>query len=594
MPEDTATEKRHRSHGGVLVLLCLVAICVYGCVVRSLHLFNNSYHYVLSPDSHFFHWQAERLVSHIAIPMRLHSGLTYPLVYSAKAIDFIFDVPSVEALKWAGCLIPLLLSVITTVVLYVAISRMYSRCVALLSAFTWAAAGPAVFYQASGYLDRDGLSIVLVTVGVFAFYFSPDWRLRVLNVKMGWLLGVLSVLVIEVLLYIEWVWLAPLILLAVLVGVLVTEVAVEAFRGFWRLVMATEADLDVVSLAKDWLQLIVAASKRSNWRGLALILCLNLALAAIEPGLENLYRGLLAWAPSVARGTTSVAELGGISPNDLLGYRLFIFPALFGLYIAVKNGRRADTLLLGWFVCLFSVGLVSRRLFIYAAPSVCVFSGLALARLVDSKGLRFSAAVVYEALWFRSKMFIRYAGVAIGVIILCLCIVVSPPQAYNLPSGAFVAAGSDWVAAMTWLKENVPEEAVVVAHWNYGYWILDLAQRRPLVDNGLYGWDEERNHDVGLIYCATDPAEAAGMMQKYQADFVVFSTLDRAILPGITLDALGQSYGDGNSIPTKMRDSLYARSLSGVFVSGNGFRRVYPAATVGSPTIVILSFESNG
>jgi dolichyl-diphosphooligosaccharide--protein glycosyltransferase len=48
---------------------------------------------------------------------------------------------------------------------------------------------------------------------------------------------------------------------------------------------------------------------------------------------------------------------------------------------------------------------------------------------------------------------------------------------------------NDWPHAMQWLKENTPEDAVIAAWWDYGYWISTLGERKTLADNStLINW----------------------------------------------------------------------------------------------------------
>ena len=124
--------------------------------------------------------------------------------------------------------------------------------------------------------------------------------------------------------------------------------------------------------------------------------------------------------------------------------------------------------------------------------------------------------------------------------------------------------------------------------WDYGYWILDMAERRPVVDNGYYGWDEERLEDVGRAYCTADPAEAADIMEAYGADYLVFSRWEVEILPAISRYGEGEALGDGLSVPGELRDSLYYQALYEGFQGGGGLRRVYPASDVEEPGVVVL------
>jgi dolichyl-diphosphooligosaccharide--protein glycosyltransferase len=41
----------------------------------------------------------------------------------------------------------------------------------------------------------------------------------------------------------------------------------------------------------------------------------------------------------------------------------------------------------------------------------------------------------------------------------------------------------DWREALAWIKDNTPEDAVVIAWWDYGYWITVMGNRTTLADN---------------------------------------------------------------------------------------------------------------
>ncbi len=340
--------------------------------------------------------------------------------------------------------------------------------------------------------------------------------------------------------------------------------------------MMMKSDADIVQTGIDWLRLMPSTLWRSDWRSLSIIILLNFVALAISPGLSVAYNLFIDISLSSVTGAASVQELGGMSLGDLLGYQLFIIPALIGLYVALKNGRRADCLLLGWFACLFILGLFARRFLLFAAPSICVLAGIGFGYLLDLRRIDFSRAKFASALSFDTKLLGRYAMFGLGVVLLLLSVSISIPSSCNIGSSGLLAVNNDWEAGLAWLKDNTPQDAVVLSHWNYGYFILDLGDRRLVVDNGYYGWDEERNRDVSTVYCTTDVSEAVRVMQKYGADYVVMSTLEYALLPGMTEEALGESYGNGTSIPREMKRSVYARALSGELISEGGLTRVYP------------------
>jgi len=53
----------------------------------------------------------------------------------------------------------------------------------------------------------------------------------------------------------------------------------------------------------------------------------------------------------------------------------------------------------------------------------------------------------------------------------------------------FDLSTNDWPDAMRWVKENTPNDAVIAAWWDYGYWISALGERKTLADNAtLLDW----------------------------------------------------------------------------------------------------------
>jgi len=239
---------------------------------------------------------------------------------------------------------------------------------------------------------------------------------------------------------------------------------------------------------------------------------------------------------------------------------------LLGLYVALKFHRPADIFCLSWLVALFVLSLFARRVILYVTPAAAILSGLALAAFFD----------------FRyTRRLERNIQKVVAVIILAILIALSP-LSYSLGSDPRMAPNNNWYDALIYLRENTPPGAVIMSWWDYGYWILDVAERTPVVDNGLYGHGTESDHDVGRAYCATQPSEAIQIMQKYGASYLVFSKIEVNILPTITYLATGRPY-DASSLP---REFLYYRSLWGDFQSEAGLKVVHQ-----NPEVVILGLE---
>jgi asparagine N-glycosylation enzyme membrane subunit Stt3 len=575
-----------------IIVLALIFIAIYAFLIRCLHLLNPHYYYIISPDSYFFHWMAElvqsgQTVDHTflghTVPTIWHTGITYPLAYTAKAMSFVFGMSPVDALTFVSKFLPPTLAVISIVVIYLAVTRIYNQRVALFSAFTWATLLQACFVQGAGYLDRDGLSMLLIIMGAFIFYLSRSWHWKIGHLDLGWVPGGLSVVAIEALLIWEWEWIGPVLLLAILTAFFVVEVLGRFYRHIAASLTKTK---DLSTRARQWLVSIVTAIRESNWRPFLLIIGLSALVGGINPGFPYMYRlstAIVREALSPTAGGVPVQEMQGIGLGDLLGYGFIIIPLVIGLCITLINHRRADLFCLSWFACLFLLGFFARRVFLYTASAACIISGLGLAFVWDFPMPRLFSRYIERDVFRYMKM-----G-AVGILVLLLFL--TSFAAYWLPSGRGMAPNNNWQDALAYLRTETPNEAVVMSWWDYGYWILDLAERRPVVDNGFYAYDQERLEDVGLAYCTKDASEAVQVMQKYGADYLIFSETEIRILPTITRFGLGEAYGDGHSIPPELEGSLYERALSGDFQSESGLKRVYPGPEVENPEVVILGLE---
>ncbi len=93
----------------------------------------------------------------------------------------------------------------------------------------------------------------------------------------------------------------------------------------------------------------------------------------------------------------------------------------------------------------------------------------------------------------------------------------APPTILNGGSNYNIAT-TDWLDAMQWLKENTPEDAVVAAWWDYGYWITTLGERRSIADNAtLIDWRIEQTAKAFL----STPDEGWKILQEMDADYVL-------------------------------------------------------------------------
>jgi asparagine N-glycosylation enzyme membrane subunit Stt3 len=583
-----------------LPLLLLALLGALALTLRCLHLLKGGHYYILSMDSYYFHRIAELIASGQSyyyptqarvLPYLLESGLAYPLGLLARLITLVSNASTSEALTLVGKGLPPAIAVANLVLIYTLASRMYGRFVGLLSAFAWAIMATAVSIGAAGYLDRDGLSILLITTAVTVLYLMRGMRLVRRGFDFAWVLQGTLLLLFVGLLYLEWGFMGPLILMAILISFIVAEVLADIWRQLAP-TMFGESDIMTLPLVltREAAKGLPSAIRRSTYKPVALALCMSAIVAAIKPGWDVLAELVVETLHGSVGGTQNIGELQGTGPGDVLAYGVLIPPILIALVVAVMRRRNADMLWLSWFVVLFIGGLFARRLFLYVVPATSVLAGIGFAAMTGgvSRGLSPSHFVVSVMASDMATM-LKYARVFCAIGLMALGIVIAVPSYYGIGDAPGVSVRTEWNDAFTWLRNETPEESVVMTWWDFGYWIMDVAQRVPVVDNGRHV--EQRDKDIARVYCTTDDAEAVSLVNHYGADYLVFSTLEISILPLISELDSGNKYGDGLKVAPELQDSLFGRAMAGRTDFGAGLRRVYPDPATADPSVVILALE---
>lgn len=547
------------------VLLSIVLIAAFAFLIRSLHLFDSGHYYIISADSHVFHWMADNIMDGQPIPDKIPSGLAYPLAYIANAIGFVFNLSDESALTFVSKYLPPFLGVLTAIILYLVISRIYDRRLGLMSALAWAVLPHAYFIQGAGYLDRDAISVPLVMIGAFVFLLCKRWHVKLRGRDVGWILGAFLVLIIELLIFLEWSWVGPGLLITIITAYFAAELVVKFLEY--------EHPSQAAKYQTTWQRLRARAKgalRESKWQPFVLIVGLNFLAAIINMGATSRTFDFIHILLSPGGG--NIAELGGFGLTDLALFQFFIILIPIGIFLAVMRRRELDILCLSWFLVLFILSLFSRRVILYAAPAAAILGAIVLANLLD----------------FRySRRLERSIQMIVAVIVLAVLVGLSS-MAYDLGSERRIAANDDWQDGLVYLRDNTPEDAVVMTWWDFGYWVLDMAQRKPVVDGGLYGHSRQQDDDIGRAYLSNNASETAEIMREYGADYLIFSKVEMEIMPVIAWHGTGR---DTEDTTVELADTIYIRSLTGDFESGGGLERVYPAPEIADPGLVILGLK---
>jgi dolichyl-diphosphooligosaccharide---protein glycosyltransferase len=182
-----------------------------------------------------------------------------------------------------------------------------------------------------------------------------------------------------------------------------------------------------------------------------------------------------------------------LSQSFLFHSVLMLFAGI-GIWLILRNSKNSNlinndmisfSLIIGLLGVYVSSAFV--RLEVFASIAIILFSSLGLSILIKEF---FSMKI--ETRKFKNS-FLKIPFV-IGLIILLTVPLIFPINANvftvsdNPPTimnggTTFSISTSDWRDSLEWIKNNTPEDAVIGAWWDYGYWIQTKAERASLADN---------------------------------------------------------------------------------------------------------------
>jgi dolichyl-diphosphooligosaccharide--protein glycosyltransferase len=191
-----------------------------------------------------------------------------------------------------------------------------------------------------------------------------------------------------------------------------------------------------------------------------------------------------------------------------------------------KNDMIAFILIMGITGVYVSSAFV--RLEVFASISIIILSSIGLSILTKqflNKKPTFS----------KFGKFIKVPYIAGIIIILIIPLMV--PASGNWVSASvtaptilnggssFIISTNDWKESLEWIKSNTPQDSVIAAWWDYGYWISTMSERTTLADNATI--DTKQIQNIAKTFLNT-PDESWNMLNQMQADYVViFITAER-------------------------------------------------------------------
>jgi dolichyl-diphosphooligosaccharide---protein glycosyltransferase len=207
----------------------------------------------------------------------------------------------------------------------------------------------------------------------------------------------------------------------------------------------------------------------------------------------------------------------------------------------IKNDMIAFSLIFGLVGVYISSAFV--RLEVFASLSVIILASLGLSLLLK------------EFFSNRTKNSITKLSFVIGLIILLafplflpshsniLTATDHPPTIMNGGS-IFTVSTTDWIDSLEWIKNNTPEDAVIGAWWDYGYWIQTKSDRITLADNSTL--IDSIIKKIATVF-SSSPDEGWKILRDMEADyFLIFVAGNRLSSDSLDGQALYFLNGGGD------------------------------------------------
>ncbi|KNZ74997.1 Dolichyl-diphosphooligosaccharide--protein glycosyltransferase subunit stt3 [Termitomyces sp. J132] len=220
-----------------------------------------------------------------------------------------------------------------------------------------------------------------------------------------------------------------------------------------------------------------------------------------------------------------------------LQFLIFVFPA--GVILCFRELRDEHIFVIIYAAVASYFAGVMVRLMLTLTPVVCVSSAVALSTLLDtfidpaepevvddSQSEAGSGASPKRGIYgLDTRIMVVFNTIAMLAFFVSHC-TWATSTAYSSPSVVLASQNpdgtphiiDDFREAYYWLRQNTPEDAVVMSWWDYGYQIAGMADRPTLVDNNT--WNNTHIATVGKAMSSSEEV-AYPILRKHDVSYVL-------------------------------------------------------------------------
>lgn len=214
------------------------------------------------------------------------------------------------------------------------------------------------------------------------------------------------------------------------------------------------------------------------------------------------------WVRSTSALVQSVAEQAVPTGQDYFtSYAILLFFAVAGALVAFR--RRSVPALFALIIGITGIYVSAgfSRSLVYSSVALTILGGIGFAELVFALVKPASTQLVKKKPVYstRNEMKVVFSVALIALIVVpagtywipnpqpctysgqIFCDQSPADGAVEIVNGATVfqqTQSNDWIQALQWMRQNTPANSVIIAWWDYGYWIAVMGNRTSAADNG--------------------------------------------------------------------------------------------------------------
>lgn len=208
-------------------------------------------------------------------------------------------------------------------------------------------------------------------------------------------------------------------------------------------------------------------------------------------------------------------------------FLIWLFPV--GVYLLFQDLKDEHIFVIVYSVlCSYFAGVMV-RLMLTLTPIICVCAAIALSKLFDVylsvrdlSGIKDKRTKLLRII-SKFAVIVPFGLYLTSFVYHCTWVT---SNAYSSPSVVLASRNpdgsqhliDDYREAYYWLRMNTPEDAKVMAWWDYGYQIGGMADRTTLVDNNT--WNNTHIATVGKAMCSSEEVSYE-ILQKHDVDYVL-------------------------------------------------------------------------